>query len=566
MTTDLDVQEVYDNFPFPDYRKYQEDKINEITEALNSGYKWIFLEAPTGFGKSAINVAFCESMDSSFYITPQNVLIDYLHSWYSQIDLIKGRRHYPCMESRRIVRKGKETGTHPYIENGKIKYALEEKEDKNWVKRCQCNVGICKKIDDYECLTRARNKCKYWKRKKECKRAKTALTNFAYFIGEGFIPEGASTPHFGDRELLVIDEGHNIDKHALNFISITLSKRTLPWTVYEELKPEIQDQKENEELSKVDLDGYIYAAESLCEDFLDGLDDESELDDTEIIAQNKAERTIRKVVRYKKTKEAEWLGQVTDKKTVKALPVYAHEFMEELLWRRADRFIISSATIFPKYFAPENNIPREEAKYITAPSTFPLRNRPIIDATAGSLSYKHKRENLPKVLKAVKKILHIEPGKGLIHAHGYNWSDKIKKGIHNLRLMFHNRKNREEILKKWLDSPPEDSRVLVGVAMTEGLDLRGDLCTFQVIFKCPYASMQDPVVGYRIDEKEEWNWYTTETMKTIIQAYGRAVRTKTDKARFYLVDSSTTRLLNQWKKRLPPFFRNAYNEMKFFDR
>jgi len=52
----LDVYDVLDNFPFPEFRLYQKDKIEEITAAFNSGYKWILLETPTGFGKSPLRV------------------------------------------------------------------------------------------------------------------------------------------------------------------------------------------------------------------------------------------------------------------------------------------------------------------------------------------------------------------------------------------------------------------------------------------------------------------------------------------------------------------------------
>ena len=91
----VDQREVINNFPFPEFRKHQREKTAEISEAFNSGYKWILLETPTGFGKSPVNVALCRTM-RSFYITPQNMLLDQLVSDFPYLALIKGRRHYVC--------------------------------------------------------------------------------------------------------------------------------------------------------------------------------------------------------------------------------------------------------------------------------------------------------------------------------------------------------------------------------------------------------------------------------------------------------------------------------------
>jgi superfamily II DNA or RNA helicase len=45
------VDELLKNFPFPNLRESQFHVLNEIANALASDYKYIILEAPTGFGK-----------------------------------------------------------------------------------------------------------------------------------------------------------------------------------------------------------------------------------------------------------------------------------------------------------------------------------------------------------------------------------------------------------------------------------------------------------------------------------------------------------------------------------
>ena len=42
--------------------------LDEICNAFNSGYKYIVLEAPTGFGKSAVAIALALSLGSSYIL------------------------------------------------------------------------------------------------------------------------------------------------------------------------------------------------------------------------------------------------------------------------------------------------------------------------------------------------------------------------------------------------------------------------------------------------------------------------------------------------------------------
>ncbi|GAH57337.1 unnamed protein product [marine sediment metagenome] len=126
--------------------------------------------------------------------------------------------------------------------------------------------------------------------------------------------------------------------------------------------------------------------------------------------------------------------------------------------------------------------------------------------------------------------------------------------------MFHTSQERDEALNGFLEAPPESGAVLVAVAMTEGLDLKGDLATFQIMFKCPYANyVADLRVYRRLKELHHNKWYAIQTLKTIVQAYGRAVRSPTDKAAFYIIDSDINRICKRWGRQLPRFFKEAYN-------
>ncbi len=53
------VDDFIKNFPFPTKRERQSYVLNEIGAAFASDYKYILLEAPTGFGKSPIAIVCC---------------------------------------------------------------------------------------------------------------------------------------------------------------------------------------------------------------------------------------------------------------------------------------------------------------------------------------------------------------------------------------------------------------------------------------------------------------------------------------------------------------------------
>jgi len=532
----IDPREVINNFPFTEFRTHQKRIINEITEAFNSGIRWILLEAPTGFGKSPVNIAFCRIL-KSFYTSPQNILLDQIKNDFGDLALIKGRKHYPCVEE--------------YLKN--------------------CDVGPCKRNRNYLCEDKY-EKCRYWQAKIYAINSQTALTNFSYLIVENLSKGSQKFPKFGNRKLLVIDEGHDIDKHVLNYTSIIISRQTLPPYIFDVIKEILlilPPRLDTEQINNL-LDETVHR----CQDYLERLEMAIDLNNEQIRDQAQVRRFIENYKFYKKNLDAEWIGQINKKVYTKGTwiraqiqPIYVKNFMQNFLWKRADRFIISSATIFWYNFVKECGLTEhaDETCHITVPSTFPISNRKIIDASIGSLSWNHRQENLPETLDIIDQILNIEQGKGIIHAHSYAFADAIKK-ISSPRLMYHTSGiNRDKTLEEFLNSPPESGKVFVTVAMTEGLDLKGDKASFQILFKCPFANYAEDLRIYRrLKELHHNRWYGIQTLKTIIQAYGRAVRSITDKANFYIVDSDVIRECGRWRNQLPIFFREAYDARERF--
>ena len=78
--------------------------------------------------------------------------------------------------------------------------------------------------------------------------------------------------------------------------------------------------------------------------------------------------------------------------------------------------------------------------------------------------------------------------------------------------------------------------VLISPSLTEGIDLKDDLSRFCIICKVPYPSIADEWTKQRI--KLDQSWYNVKTAETLIQMTGRSIRSQTDHAETYILDSN----------------------------
>jgi ATP-dependent DNA helicase DinG len=94
------------NFPFTSRRNNQTRVLNEICEAFNSGYKYIILEAPTGFGKSPVAVSVAKTLGSSYICTSTKDLQTQYARDFSFIKVAKGKSNFPCLVKEDFIKNG----------------------------------------------------------------------------------------------------------------------------------------------------------------------------------------------------------------------------------------------------------------------------------------------------------------------------------------------------------------------------------------------------------------------------------------------------------------------------
>jgi len=248
-------------------------------------------------------------------------------------------------------------------------------------------------------------------------------------------------------------------------------------------------------------------------------------------------------------------------KMLRASPVYGRLFCHDLIWKRAERFIVSSATILdPKLFVRETGLDLsfkpDEIRHIQVPSIFPPEIRPIIDLAEGKLSLELQEINLPKAIAKLEKILAEEKGSVAVHFPSYRLARQVYERISPVlrqRIILPKPETRDKDLKRWLESR---GKVLFAVAFQEGQDWKYDLCEAQVLFKALVPDVSDKRVAARL-RRNDFKWLMIQALKESLQAYGRAVRAPDDYAKFYVLDSAFWELLRRQWKYVPDWFKEV---------
>jgi ATP-dependent DNA helicase DinG len=497
-------------FPFEGkIRSAQEKALSAIQRARDTNKKFVLLELPTGTGKSAVGIAavtWASSWGSGGYIlsTQKALTAQYMRD-FTRIGLaeLRGRSSYDC----RDFNTNCETGA-----------SLRGK-----------STGVC--LD-----------CPYKVAKDRFVSQKIGVTNVDYFLAEtlysGQLPK---------RSMLVIDEGHILEQKLLSFTDFEISPFNL--------------QKYSVAIPTIENGDLAGATEWLGDQMIPAIDTFIEAISEDDVEQSEdrrqAENLLRRMRRFvADSQQQDWVFW-SDGKTLVFRPIGAAPYAQGYLFSRAQLVVIMSATILDfDEFRSTLGIEEEDCVCLAVPSDFPVENRPIFYRPLGSMNFQNKASTLPKIADALDRLLRARPGvKGLIHTNSYEMNRSLTQALmaagHGSRIITHGPGGAETAIERHIMS--NAPTVLCSPAMTEGIDLRDDLSRFQVIVKVPYPHFTDPYVVARRGRNK--NWYSWQTAMRLIQATGRSVRSETDFAETYIVDSSfgDFRRLNQ--RLLPDWWR-----------
>jgi len=94
------------NFPFTSLRENQGYILNEIDSAFSSGYRYIILEAPTGFGKSGVAIAVALTLGSSYICVSTKDLQGQYAKDFPYVRVAKGKNNFICTVREDFIQNG----------------------------------------------------------------------------------------------------------------------------------------------------------------------------------------------------------------------------------------------------------------------------------------------------------------------------------------------------------------------------------------------------------------------------------------------------------------------------
>lgn len=529
--------EIIENFPFKQARHNQLELITEILNALESDKKYVILEAGTGTGKSAIAATLAQILQPSYILTMTKQLQrQYADEFgYAQV---KGRNNFTCKDSGGL--NSCDMGTCQTIrttDGFSCPYGIKIEKSK------QKDVTDAEGESYYNTpfSFQSGERCPYWNQKAIAIEEPVTLLNYDYaYLELNYVQ------HFQKRNLMILDEAHNIEDKIMHKLELNIYNKQL--------------QKDINEIIPRDMMGYTDVKDWIA--FLEAIyDSYNELRINEYTKQkaDRIEHTKRKIKEITiniKNDPENWIVSTEDG-MVSFKPLKVDSYAEKTLFQYADKVLFMSATILDKdLFCKWLGLNPEDVYYIYSESPFKKEYRPIHMTLVGPMSKRALWHTAPKTIPVLRDILNRHKDeKGLVHTNSYKCQQYITDHIKDQRILSHTPKNREETLDEFEKS--KNPYVLVSPSMSEGVDLPYEKCEFQVIYKVPYPYLGDKQINERKNMDPEW--YAYKTVMTLLQAYGRGMRAENDHCDTYILDKNIQTLLRNkmYRKLVPKFFREA---------
>jgi ATP-dependent DNA helicase DinG len=514
------------HFPFAEVREEQGRALDWICDQFWTGERVVIAELGTGVGKSAIAVALAGWIDQAniglelspgaTVLTSQKVLQDqYVRDFKHARDL-RSAANFQC--------DGPVAGTCG--ETSRVRKAVGMDLAQQNLKCSACPYRMCK--DDFV-------------------ESKLGITNYSYFLSEstyaGELPA---------RRLLVLDEAHNVEDEVRRWASVEVAEADA-----KELKlalPTVQ--------SAVAWLGQEYRANLQAKlgtsaKRLKKIVKTGEYGATVRDLANSNDRFDKRLCQVNRIldKGGEVLvSESTDRKGKRSLrfqPVDVTNMVQDALYSRAARVLLTSATLLDREVY-SRSVGAVGAPYLSIPTTFPKEAFGITVKPVGRMGRSQIETSITRLPKAIKGVLANHPNeKGIIHTVNYRVAKAIADNVRDPRLLIQSTSSdRDAMLRKHLTSP--EPTVLVSPSMMEGLDLRDELGRFQVVCKVPFPDFSDPLVA-----RKDRSWYDWRTVRSLVQAVGRGVRSNTDWCKTYMLDLSFVDLLERCGHMFPEHLRKG---------
>ena len=525
-------------------------KVLDLVTSEWDNYDNFVLELPTGVGKSAIAFTLARWRAAS---APAGHWSDLNRGW----EELQPFSTYITTASIYL----QEVYESSYLQKGLLKLYSADNFSCSRGANLTCSEGkrinsACSKKVAAECPTA----CPYTQAKSRFIKSPHGVLNLAYYTNETYYA-GQLVP----RHINIYDEAHTIGDVIKDFVSIEITDKALAGYLLQPPKPDFKDGSydtnklllwmKNHYLSKVEA--YLSRLRSKIDQWVGSFEDPKFIAvSSEMTELDKHACRLRRLIN--RVTNDHWVGERIEDKII-LTPITPRDFMNEILFDRADKNVFLSATILDhEFFMKENNLDPSRTLVFKSESPFPVENRPIYYWPVGKLKHDNLRESMKPFAGAVSSILEEHPNeRGIIFVSSYSQAQELIRQVGSHRLITHaSSKDKASMMDTHTKST---NTVIVSPSMHEGVDLIGDLSRFQILVKLPFPSLGSKSIQVRADLYPEW--YAYKTCLTLIQATGRSIRSDTDYAVSYILDSNFGWFSSRWDSFLPDYWKKAVTQL-----
>lgn len=516
---------VYEFFPSKTYkepRDYQIETISQIYNAIENGYKYIVLEAVSGYGKSLIaaTLARIYSNEKSYILTTTNQLLTPYMDLFEKYNFCKVQKRSAFVCKKNPNRKCT-------------------------ISSCQNGLVNCSYYSD--------SSCNYLNQFKKGLESDAMICTYDYFFNNAFYHDD----ELEHRKLLICDEGHNIDNRLSSAVSLKLFEyrlKTIKINTRRDLRMLYLSQ---------DYYNFILKAKVLYQNSINS----GELSRHNERNYRKDLKDIDKFLEFFERGENNLAFEFEDNgderiNKFKFAPVKIKKFIPDAISDYCDVCIFMSSSFFDlENFAYDLGLDESEVFKITVPNIFDLSNNPITIYDDLEMDYDNlKKGNKDKAIPIIKDILEKhKKDKGIIHTFSEDCAVFLSNNLNETRCLVASGGDREDKLEEFKSH--NDNSVLISPSMDEGVDLDDDDCKFQIIFKLPYPPYKNDFYDKRKVLEDGKDWYRYKMLTRLIQAYGRGIRSEEDSCKTYILDKRLWKvILNDYENDthlIPQYFIDA---------
>jgi ATP-dependent DNA helicase DinG len=552
------------SFPYGEMRPFQRDVLEKIESALGSGKKFIILEAPVGFGKSAVAAALCRHLRSAYVLTSTKQLQEQYSADFG-FTTVMGKSNFTCLvptSSGRLVACSKGRCEADWSLSQCPHYlSFDQYEDHL---RGQCDKeSKCEQAFKKEGTAKL---CTYYKQKWDSFRQNVTVGNYSFFFSELRYTEDVRK-----RKLLVCDEAHDLERQLVGSASFMLKASTIRQYPSGKEGEFSISHEEGMDAHPEDWLKPLGAAREQLQGFMDAHDGKLDMQERLISCRGMLE-SLEAFIDGLKANPENWVvcgvrksttmdaygggSTLVDEVTFQPLDVAAYTSQ---LFGTAETVLLMSATVFSEELLCRTlGIPLEKAQFIkVSESSFPVENRRIHAMDVAPLSWATMNASMEGIARAVDAVMTRHANeRGVVHTTSYQQANYIIEHVserNRARLVStEGSQARTELLHT---HGATGASVLISPSLYQGVDLKDDLARFQVIVKVPFSDLSDRRTQVKMNRSR--GWYDWQTALRLVQTYGRSVRSETDHAVTYILDSNFSSFVKAHREMFPQYFLEA---------